>query len=189
VSDPPDAAASAYPATALGLEQLMADLLRTAGGDDEAAGRQLLASLVLPDAGAWFRRRFGDSLGERLAADYQRSAGRIHDMAALFRDLRARQRTRIVVESFDRPGLEGAVGFQDLALQLMRPPDRLFSVRFLAADEAAGFHLWSFVREDGAFRWIGKLQPLRAAGPARKGPDPAEYRRTPDATGGAQSPR
>jgi hypothetical protein len=65
-------------------------------------------------------------------------------------------RTEVLVRRLERPG-EEATGLQNDALKAMKRPTPLYSVRLVKPGETTGFHLWSFVRAGGGFRYVGKM--------------------------------
>jgi len=173
-----------YPDSTEGLERLVRDILRAVKSDPSGEALRLTHSLQLPDHEVWFADTFGAERGAELAAEYAPLVGHFAQMSTLFEDLIEKQQTQVVVERFvqyDDPDLNG---YQSIALEAMKHPTALYSVRLSKNDDERGFHLWSFVYANGSFRWVGKMKKLReltkkkfdwiAAVP--KGVDPLELR-------------
>jgi hypothetical protein len=166
-----------YPATKEGLEQLARDLIEAVGADDPTPAEFLAASLQLPDHERWFTEAFGPRLGARLAAEYEPATGRLYQIIPLVAELAGRGQTTIVVERFTSARDRDAVGYQSLALQKMKESTPLFSLRFLdPKHEDRVFHLWSFVHDEGTFRWVGKMKQVADQPPADGEPDVNEIR-------------
>ncbi len=163
-AEPGGPSAPTYPATTAGLEQLLADLL-TAIATDRAHAVEMAENLALPHPDEWFAATFGDTVGARLASEYQRAIRHFDDLVEVLARLADNGQTRIVVEQFDDADDPSAVGYQSAALAAMVAPLPLYSVRISQKSGQQTFHLWSFVYEQGSFRWIGKLQELAKPAP------------------------
>lgn len=145
-----------YEETKNGLEQLFTDMLAAVADDDSARAIELAESLQLKAPEAWFKRVFGDQMGPTLFADYEPLVGSFSSFVTLMKSLLERGQTRFVVERFTKPDDPAAVGFQGMALGRMDRVTPLYSVRAIDRDGSRMFHIWSFVYQDGWFRWIGK---------------------------------
>jgi hypothetical protein len=157
-----------------GLRRLLEDLLDAVRADDRTKIDRLTGSLQLEDPKAWFNDIFGNELGDKLTADYQEVAGAFGQLESLFDGLLEAGQTNVAVERFHEAGDPNATGYQNLALAAMRNNSPLYSARFTADDQAAGFHLWSFVYDGGGFRWVGKLKAVYSG--KRSDPDLLELR-------------
>lgn len=150
-----------YPDSTEGLERFVQDVFRALENDEQNEAQRLTSSLELADHETWFTATFGEEHGGSLAADYAPLVGQFAQMSALFSELLKSQQTQVAVERFvhaDDPDLNG---YQSLALGAMKSPTALYSVRLSKNGDERGFHLWSFVHQDGSFRWVGKMKPLR----------------------------
>lgn len=167
-------AAVAYPATAAGLEGLFTALINAVRSEDEDDIAMLTSSLELADHDRWFSDRFGAEMGATLSAEYAPVKGQFAQLARVLEGLIAGEQTQISVERFERADDPAATGYQSLALAAMKRATPLYSVRMTNGNRDDGFHIWSFVHDDGTFRWVGKLKAVRA-GPADD-PDLLELR-------------
>lgn len=163
-----------YPATPAGLEGLFTALINAVRSEDQDGIAALTASLELPDHERWFAATFGGELGRRASAEYAPVAGQFMQLARVVEGLIASEQTQISVERFERADDPAATGYQNLALTAMKRATPLYSVRMTTGDQNDAFHIWSFVHQDGTFRWIGKLKALHD-GPAAD-PDLLELR-------------
>jgi hypothetical protein len=148
----------AYPDTDAGLKQLAAELLDASRSSDQRRLAVLLESLRLRDPEGWFRAAFGQALGSQLALDYQAVSSEIGQLAPLLSRLSADLQTIITIERYVRPEMPESVGYQSAALARMQNRVPLYSVRFATLDMRKVFHLWSFVHQDGSFRYVGKMK-------------------------------
>ncbi len=160
-----EAGTSRYPESKAGLSTLFEDLVAAIGRGDDAQVDGTVRGFVLVDPDAWFAKTFGADAGKALAGDYRVAAAAIDQLTGLLRELVRDGQTEVVVERFDSANDPAAVGYQALALAKMERPVALYSVRLRAPGQRRGFHLWSFVYQDGGFRWIGKLKALADGAP------------------------
>ena len=152
----------AYPASEDGLRALLDDLLAAAARGDRTGAYELADGLRLPDARAYFTEVFGEELGAELAGDYTELADRLRELVPLLWELTSADDAELRVEAYDRAG-DGAVGYQARAFERMRSPTPLYSVRVPRGGDP-GFHLWSFVHDGDAFRWVGKMRAVAPDG-------------------------
>lgn len=157
-----------------GLEQLFRDLMAAVQDHDNDRAKALITSLELKDPKAWFRKRFGDELGDKLAAEYAPAVGNFDQLERVLAGLVAHHETDLTVEAFDKPGDPEATGYQNLALAAMVKPTPLYSVRLSSAERDNAFHIWSFVYDDGGFHWVGKMLAVHDGEPSD--PDLLELR-------------
>ncbi len=163
---PPAAAASptepvSYPDTESGLSKLIADLLDPLDvWARQAEAARLVESLRLPDPDQWFRSRFGKVPGKKLAAEYGPISDDIGSLALEIRDAKRRGLRNIQVSKLSQAGDPGAVGYQVMALEKASTGTPLYSVRMRSSDGSQVFHVWSFVHEQGTFRFVGKMKAL-----------------------------
>ncbi len=157
-----------------GLEHLFRDLMAAVQDHDRKRSDALISGLELKDPKAWFRHRFGDSLGDELAAEYAPAVGNFDQLERVLAGLVAKHETDLTVEAFAKPGDPEATGYQNLALAAMVHPTALYSVRLSTAGRDDAFHIWSFVYDDGRFRWVGKMRAVYTGEPSD--PDLLELR-------------
>ncbi len=163
-----------YEQSAAGLEHLFRDLFAAIEDHDRKRAAALTASFELREPALWFRRTFGDAMGQKLADAYAPTAGNFDQLRHILEALVAKKQTDLDVESFSHPGDPDATGYQNLALAAMVQPTPLYSVRLRTAGKDNGFHIWSFVYDSGHFRWVGKMRAVDPGEPAD--PDLLELR-------------
>lgn len=151
------AASKAYPETTEGLEQLIADLGALSRSDDKAAA-SLANSLRPDDAGAWFAAHFKPEVARRLTAELESRLDQYAGLGKVIAAQQARGRTVITAEAFTDATDDAATGVQSLALRAMTKPAALYSVRMVEPGKKSGFHLYSFVYDNGRFRLVGKMK-------------------------------
>src|SRR5262245_20219371 len=103
------------------LQKLMEDTLTAvkAGQKDRVAA--LLKPLVLPDATTWFKKVFGDDIGAKLAADYNRMSPTLAtDLAGIFEGRVKDGRTIVSVTKVESATDPNATGLQKQALAAMK---------------------------------------------------------------------
>ena len=123
---------------------------------------EALAALALPDAKEYFKLHFDDGVADRLTKTYDEAAEHLPELSDVLKTELDKGRTKAVVEAFDDPDDRKAVGFQSIALREMRNPTPVYSVRLVGKDDETGsFHIWSFVHDGKAFRWVGKMANVR----------------------------
>jgi hypothetical protein len=83
----------------------------------------------------------------------------IGSLGVTLRALVKTDQTKVKVDRFTKADDPGAVGYQVKAIELSKKPLELYSVRLTDEDKKV-FHVWSFVHEDGTFRYVGKLREL-----------------------------
>lgn len=166
-----------YSDTVQGLESLMRSLVSAIQNDDAAEEARLLESMRLDDPKAWFNEVFEPRIAERLVAEYEPLKGGIgHLVNALKGPIDAGQ-TDVKADRFDAPDMQGATGYQQVALARMKKKVPLYSVRLSTRDGKRTFHVWSFVHHEGTFRLVGKMREVEDKPPAPVGGrDPLEYR-------------
>jgi len=166
-----------YPDSVQGLESLVRSLVSAIQNDDTAEEARLLESMRLEDPKAWFAEVFEPRIADRLIVDYEPLAGGIgHLVNALKGPIDAGQ-TDVKADRFDAPDMQGATGYQQVALARMKKKVALYSVRLSTKDGKRTFHVWSFIHQNGTFRLVGKMRAVEEKPPAMVGGrDPLEYR-------------
>lgn len=149
------------PATPTGLENLFQSLVEDMRAGNDQKVTDTLAELALPAPDTYFETLFESAVAKRVNAGYREQAEHLGELTEVLRAQLDKGRDRIAVERFDDPDDPRAVGFQSIALVEMKEKTPLYSVRLLASGEDTGFHVWSFVHDGEAFRWVGKLRGIR----------------------------
>lgn len=142
-----------YENSVAGLRDQVKDLARDFAAADDPGKTRLLQALEFPDAPAWFRKIFGDSIGAVLAQDYAQHAGR--RAATLRRALGIiGPKPGVKADLFDDRCSEFADGDKYPVLGMRRSPtDLLYQVRMNYQNWDSV--LWFFVYVDGRFRYTG----------------------------------
>ena len=164
-----------YEATISGLTRYMRDLRFAIMGNDEPATGLLMASLRLEEHPLWMARVFGNELGAALSAQYQPQSDEIGLLVRVLREQFDKGLTELQVYRFQTATATSATGYQSEALRQMVAPEALYSVRLSSKDRSQSFHLWSFVHNNGSFRFVGKLRGVATPKPL-DGRDLNEYR-------------
>jgi hypothetical protein len=162
----PAAPAVSYPDSTDGLSALANDLVAAARDKDDRRLALLLESLRLRQPDEWFEATFGKTLGRELAAEYRPLREEIGHLTPVLERLIADRQTQVAVERFVRPDEKASVGYQSAALAKMAKKSALYSLRFTRADRKKVFHVWSFVHQDGSFRYVGKMKRAVETPPA-----------------------
>lgn len=169
-------AAPTYGASVGGLQELMSALVDAIQEDNAGEKARLLASMRLPDAKAWFAKHFQAKAAGRLLTEYEPQSEGIGHMLSALQTPIGQGRSTITAEVFEAPDQGGATGYQQLALRSMKLRVPLYSVRFSTPDRKDNFHLWSFVHDDGTFRYVGKMKAISTSPAPAEGPDPLDFR-------------
>jgi hypothetical protein len=166
-----------YPDSVQGLENLMDGLVQAIEDDSSTEMERLLRSLQLPQPDAWFRGHFDGPTADKLLKEYQPVHDGIGHLQRNLKQLIDGGQNQVHAERYDKPDDPAEVGYQSKALAKMKTPTALYSVRITTPDGKRVFHVWSFVHDQGTFRFVGKM---RAAAdvppPPAAGRDPLEFR-------------
>lgn len=158
---------SSYPATAEGLRDFAADLVRVQLRDPAEARRLGDAVLSLPNPEAWFARVFGPDKGKNLAAEYA-IYGRY---GAEMPELIAQQGTKLGRKHFEAEKLEdakdpAATGLQARALAAMVAPTPLYALR-MTGEGKRDFVLYNFIHDGATFHYVGRLMQIDGKRPSK----------------------
>jgi hypothetical protein len=172
VSAIPKETPGAYPESEAGLQRLIEDILRSLQTRDSEAATRMVEGLVKFDHSGWFRRVFGEKLGDQLATSLRGvdTAAGVASLVETFADQVRNGRTVVQVERFTGQHT-GATGYQNRAMAAMKNPEPVYSVRLLEPGKTLGYHLYNFIFTEGGFRLVGKM-PLPPE--FDKGKNPAE---------------
>ncbi len=146
-----------YPDSSDGLKQLAADL--TVASDSQ--GAKMGTNLALPDASAFFTKTFGAEMGAKLAGDYATEAPKLASIQSFFKMATVRGRTVLLVDKHTDATDENANMLQQTAMKAMVAPVPIYTIRAVEPGKTIGSSLWSFAYVDGAFRYLGKLKPVK----------------------------
>lgn len=151
------ARAADYPDTPAGLESLTKDILAALQDGKTDAAKDLIKTLVLPDADKWFVTTWGEAQGKAMGEQYAKNAEALPDaLLKVFQDQLKQNRTNVKAYKVESADDKNATGQQQSQLAAMKTKVPLYGVRLIAPGKEAGMHLWSFVYVDGHFRMIGK---------------------------------
>lgn len=151
------ARAADYPDTPAGFESLNKDILTALQDGKTDAAKDLIKTLVLPDADKWFVTTFGDEHGKPMAEQYAKTAEALPDaLLKVYQDQLKQNRTNVKAYKVESADDKNATAQQQAQLAAMKTKVPLYGVRLIAPGKEAGMHLWSFVYVDGHFRMIGK---------------------------------
>jgi hypothetical protein len=141
-----------------GLTKLAADLVAAAKAKDQEKLEKLCGSLALPDAGAFFKKTFGDEKGAALAGGYDKMKGEMPK--GLAKDLAKnveKGRTEVHVKKAEG---DQATGAQKTATDTMKEKVALWTISLVEPGQKLGTSYWSFAYVDGAWRFLGKMREL-----------------------------
>lgn len=149
-----------YPDTVEGLKALMTDFSAAAVGG-EASATKFGEDLMLKDAEAWFKAKFGDDKAAALAAEYAAgTATGPASLAGMLKAQHAKGRTEFLVERFTSADDLNACGFQQAALNVAKAPLAISSWRALEPGKRAGQHLYNFAFIDGQWKYVGPMRMI-----------------------------
>jgi hypothetical protein len=141
------------------LQKLMEDTLAAfkAGEQDKAAA--LVKPMMLPNAATWFKKVFGDEVGAKLAADYDKMLPNFPaELGSVFKGRVRDGVTFVSVNKIESATDRNATGYQQQAVAAMKAKVPLYTVHFGAKPGGSDYTLWSFVYVDGQFRLAGKMR-------------------------------
>jgi hypothetical protein len=131
-------------------------------GDSKQVEGPLLDMGMVPDkAEAWFKSTFGDEKGAVLFKEWEEEIFKnLPKMVRPFKEANKDGKTEIKVIKIEKGSKEGT-GLQTAALEAMKKPQPLYTVKLLKPGETAGLSLWSFAFIDGKFRMLGKMSKVK----------------------------
>ncbi len=147
-----------YPETPEGLKQLATDSSAASGDDAKKMGE----ALALPEPDKWYTATFGPELGPKLASDYAVEKVKLSSIGSFFILAKAKGRSEILIEKHTSPDDDGENGLQEAAIRAMKAPVPIYTINAVEPGKTIGQSLWSFAYVDGAFRYIGKMKPVKA---------------------------
>jgi len=144
------------------LKVLIEEILQALKAGQNEKASKLVKRFILPNHRSWFSRVFGDEAGAKLSAEYEKTIGQLEfGLISLFGEVVKKDQLLVRINRFKAAGDNEATGLQNAALASMKTPIDLYSVRMVKFGEKYGTHLWSFVYEDGAFRFAGKMRAVQ----------------------------
>ncbi len=158
-----------YPESSEGLRAQITELLEAAkAGDGERLGL-LLNRLLLPSPAEWFREVFGETAGAVTAGDHIHSQqNMIAGFRQFFTALSSEGFSKVEARRFDQ-GCKGNPSAEEYrVLSRRQQPIPMYTVIVWRRGKSRGQSLWFFAYVGGAFRYVGKLDPLKR-GPAVPG--------------------
>lgn len=150
--------AADYPESAEGLKKLTSDIMAAQGAGKNDEARALVKTMLLPDHEKWFIKTFGEDKGKKLSAAYAPLTNGFEDeLLKMYAQQLKQNRINLSAYKLESADDKNATGAQQKALAAMVQKTPLYGVRMVEPGKDAGFHLWSFVYVDGAFRLAGKM--------------------------------
>ena len=146
--------------TAAEFEAFMRGLFQLARAKDAGGLKRAASQMLLPEDTRWFHETFGGDAGASLHKDYAAGRPPAGEFARLLVELAAVGQDEIIASRYSASTDPGATGAQARALAAMKRATPLYSVRFLRPGETHGIHLWSFIRLNDAWRFVGKMKSL-----------------------------
>lgn len=160
--------ATTYPENSGGLKKFLEDVLKAIRENDQKAQHALLGSLIVPKAGEWFPKVFGESTGKRFASDYRGSAdGYPDELRELLEEMLRDKMTHLEVRRFDESSDDEADEREYPLLAAREQQVPLYAVHLLRGNY--GRTLWPFAYLDGGFRFLGVLKIPESSNPGLPG--------------------
>ena len=154
---------AAYPATADGLRDFASEMMKAHKERNGDKVMTFVKSMALADPDAWFKATFGDAQGAALSAAYKKEVlTGLGTFPNLLEKMTREKKTIIKAYHIKGPDDENAKGLQKQAFGAMTKKTDLFTIKFFEEGKTAGLAVWSFAHVDNGFRFIGKLQGVKA---------------------------
>lgn len=145
------------------LKSIFDELLNAETRKDKAAIAKAGQQFVLPSPETWFASMYGYAPCAGLTKEYQTVQKMLEtEFPKLIKTLWEHGQTQVSVIAVRSPSDAGATPAQKRALEGMRQPVALYTVRFWKPGDKQAFNVYSFVYVDGTFRFAGKMQALSA---------------------------
>ncbi|MFI5073004.1 MAG: energy transducer TonB [Terriglobales bacterium] len=156
-----------YPDSQSGLQKLFKEMLKLEKNGDTKALAPYVQSLILPNAAAWFRSAFGDTIGAVLAGDYERTRAELPiSFPDTLADLLAKHHTDPEAIRFTDSCNPHATEAQYPMLLLRTNSQPLYDVRFEYGIKVTLIPYFAYV--DGAFRYLGNFQVRTRSFPSQR---------------------
>ncbi len=149
-----------YPDSVRGLEQFGKDLLDALKSNDSGSATTLAQSMVLPDAGSWYRKTYGDFSEKTEVRKYEHDSPLpVSRVLGLFNQAIAAGATGIHVKRYENgcDDNDGENTFSILEYRIQKIP--LYDLRLYKAEKY--YRLWPIAYVDGTFRFIGDVEPWK----------------------------
>lgn len=155
---PAAAAIHSYPDSPKGLEDLINEMLKLQKKGDAKALAPYVDSLVLPNAGTWFRATFGDEIGTQLADSYDRTR---MNLPLAFPDILGQLNSKHLANAHaivftDSCNPDATEDEYQVLINRTKAQQPLYDVRLVSQSEGARLAYFAYV--DGAFRYISNFQ-------------------------------
>jgi TonB family protein len=161
---------SSYPETADGLKSFLQDLFSSMNTGDENKSADLLASLAIPNHGAWFLSKFGPSEGPRLESKYSDHQVKSVDLLKKRLEQAIQDgRAQIDIVPVQKPE-DTSIRLIKAVLEAVVQPTTIYMATDSKVPEVKSpFYLGEFVYVDGGFRFVDRavFQALSTAPPMR----------------------
>jgi TonB family protein len=142
-----------------GLRHLAQDALKAVNSNDESKLLEITRTLVLPNPEQWFSTVFGDRAGRELGQQYSRVAEQVPGaLAQNFKLVYQQKLTSVEVEWFTDSCKESLDEHIYPVLLARKTNEPLSWLQFGYGHNAKTLRYFAYV--DGAFRFVGKLDPL-----------------------------
>lgn len=132
--------------------------------DMDAVQNAILGMAMTPDdAKAWFEKTFGPELGKKLAADWEQEVfANLPKLVRPFKEAGAEGRTEVQVVKIASATDANATGLQKSALEAMKSPVSLYTVKLLKPGATSGSSMWSFAYIDGSYVFLGEMKGVKS---------------------------
>jgi TonB family protein len=153
---PATAPPASYPEKGGGLEKEVRDLQKARKAGDKISADAILRSFVLPDPERWFRRTFGEDVGQQMAGQYiPVSHVLVQQLQGIMNHLEDMKFNDVEVRKFDKPCDDHADDYVYPLLLARTEQLPLYEATFRNGNSYQVMN--SFVFVDGAFRYIGRV--------------------------------
>ncbi|HZO16043.1 MAG TPA: hypothetical protein VFB62_22370 [Polyangiaceae bacterium] len=132
--------------------------------DMDAVQNAILGMAMTPDnAKAWFEKTFGPELGKKLAADWEQEVfANLPKLVRPFKEAGAEGRTEVQVMKIASATDSNATGLQKSAIEAMKAPVSLYTVKLVKPGATSGSSMWSFAYIDGSYVFLGEMKGVKS---------------------------
>ena len=132
--------------------------------DMDAVQNAILGMAMTPEnAKAWFERTFGPELGAKLAAGWEEEVfANLPKLVRPFKQAGAEGRTEVQVVKIASATDANATGLQKSALEAMKTPVPLYTVKLVKPGATTGSSMWSFAYIDGSYVFLGEMKGVKS---------------------------
>jgi hypothetical protein len=124
----------------------------------------ILGMAMTPDnAKSWFSKTFGPDLGTKLAQGWEEEVfANLPKLVRPFKQAGAEGRTEVQVTKIQSASDPNATGAQKSAIQAMKTPVPLYTVKLVKPGASTGASLWSFAYIDGSYVFLGEMKRVKS---------------------------